>query len=72
MAAEVAGKRFDIYLQNTPLRPAYQPYTPIPWLIRVYFIESIVSRTFTARRSLRVDGLFIFAEFLEGCGNGWN
>ena len=72
LAAGEAGTRFDGCLQSTPLQPACQAKTPISWLIRSNFIESLVSRPFTRERSLEADGLLICAEFLEGCGYAWN
>jgi hypothetical protein len=60
------------YSENSLFSPACQVYLPIPWLIRSNFIENLVSRPYTAKNSLRVDGLLICAEFLEGVGYVWN
>ena len=51
--------------QNTAFSCHCQVHSPIPWLIRSNFIESLISQRFTAKNSLR-------AEILERCGNGWN
>lgn len=49
-----------------------QVRVPTSWLLRSNFIEKLVSRPFTAKNSLKVDGLLVFAEFLEGACHVWN
>lgn len=59
--------------QNTAFPYQSQAHSPISWLIRSSFIENLVSRPFTAERSLRVDCLLICTEFIEErCSHGWN
>ncbi len=73
LAAGEAGTKLDGCLQNSPPEPACQVYSPISWLIRSNFIESLVSQRYTAQRSLKVDGLLVCAEFLEEVGHHvWN
>ena len=60
------------YYQNTPPSVFCQVESPVSWLIRSNFIESLVSKPFSTERSRRVDLLLIFAEFLEGACYGGN
>jgi len=71
-AGEAEKKSVDGCLQNTPLTPACQEPEPISCIIRRIFMERLVSKPFTRKRSLQVDGLLVCAEFFEGCGYAWN
>ena len=42
-----------------------EPLAPISWLIRRYLIKALVLQRYTRENSLRVDGLFVCAEFFE-------
>ena len=58
--------------KNTAFSCHCQAHSPVPRHIRQNFIEKLVSRPFTAKNSLRVDGLLIYAEFLEEAGHAFN
>jgi len=66
-----AGNRTGYY-QNIPSKVFCQPISPVNWLIRSNFIESLVSKPYTRKNSLKVDFWLIFAEFLEGACYGCN
>ena len=58
------------YLQYTTF--SCQNQLPISWLIRSVFIENLVSKPYTRKRSLEVDRLLVLAESLEEVGHVWN
>jgi hypothetical protein len=53
------------YLQTIPSPRSCQDLTPVSCIIRRIFIEQLVSQRYTAKNSLRVDGLLTLAECLE-------
>ena len=53
------------YYQNTPPSVFCQVESPVSWLIRSNFIESLVSKPYTRKNSLKVDFLLILADFFE-------
>ena len=58
------------YLQCTTF--SCQNQAPISWLIRLVFIENLISKPYTRKRSLEVDRLLVLAESLEEAGHAWN
>jgi len=67
-----ARERAENYLHNSFFTPVCQPISPASWLIRENFIENLVSKPYTRKKSLMVDFWLIFADFIEGVGHVWN
>jgi len=68
-AAREAGEKTGYYQYISLYSACQANFTPISYIIRRIFIESFVSQRYTAKNSLRVDGLLTLSEFLERCGH---